>query len=314
MHPIQLITLDLDETLWPCMAPIQRAEAALHAWLGQRAPRLAQALSQEEMRAHRRDLMARQPDIAHDVTAIRLTSLQLLLDEFGHDPALATEGMALFLEHRNQVEPYPDVVPVLRTLATNYRLVSVTNGNADPARTPLRGLFHLSLTAADVGAARPHPALFQAALDWAGLAPHQAVHIGDHPLYDVQAARDRGLHVLWLNREGQAWPVELEPPPVEIADLHGLLAWLTKGPEGASHLRENASIGRDFRANRHEGPTTPSDGERQPVSPGAVFQAKGHEEARHPPENESLCHDFQANGREGLAPGQPFTPSGGSGR
>lgn len=268
MHPIELITLDLDETLWPCLAPIQRAEAALHAWLGQQAPRLAQALSQEALRAHRRDLIARQPDIAHDVTAIRLTSLRMLLDEFGHDPDLATEGMALFLEHRNQVEPFPDVVPVLRVLAANYRLVSVTNGNADPERTPLRGLFHLSLTAADVGAARPHPALFQAALDWAGLAPHQAVHIGDHPHYDVQAARDRGLHVLWLNREGQAWPEELEPPPAEIADLHGLLAWLSNGHEGA----------------------------------------------RHTPDDKRPCGEIHASGREGLAPGQPFTPSGGSGR
>ena len=275
VHPIELITLDLDETLWPCLAPIQRAEEALHDWLGQRAPRLTQALSQDDLRAHRRDLMARQPDIAHDVTAIRLTSLQLLLDEFGHDPALATEGMALFLAHRNQVEPYPDVIPVLRVLAANYRLVSVTNGNADPERTPLRGLFHRSLTAAGVGAARPDPALFQAALDWAGLAPHQALHIGDHPVYDVQAARDHGLHVLWLNREGQSWPQELEPPPAEILDLHGLLDWLsdaTDGHEGARHTPEHERRCRDFHANSHE-------------------------VARHPPENEKFYCDFHAYGR-----------------
>lgn len=230
--PIELITLDLDDTLWPCLAPIQRAEAALHDWLGRLAPRLARAMSLEEMRAHRRELMAQQPAIAHDVTVVRRTSLELLLDEFGHDPALAGEAMALFLEHRNQVEPYPEVLPTLRALAVNYKLVSVTNGNADPELTPLRGLFHLSLTAADVGAARPDPALFQAALDWAGLAPEQALHIGDHPLYDVQAARSHGLHVLWLNRAGRAWPAELEPPLVEIADLHGLSDWLAKAPWG----------------------------------------------------------------------------------
>jgi len=231
-RPIELITLDLDDTLWPCLAPINRAEQALQAWLGQRAPRLARAMSLEEMRAHRRELMARQPAIAHDVTVVRRTSLELLLDEFGHDPTLAVEAMALFLEHRNQVEPYPDVVPTLRALAVNYKLVSVTNGNADPELTPLRGLFHLSLTAADVGAARPDPALFDAALDWAGLAPPQALHIGDHPLYDVQAARSHGLHVLWLNRAGQAWPAELEPPLDEIADLNGLLDWLAQPPDG----------------------------------------------------------------------------------
>lgn len=225
-RPIELITLDLDETLWPCLAPIQRAEAALHDWLGRRAPRLAKALALEDLRAHRRVLMAQRPAIAHDVTLVRRTSLELLLEEFGHDPGLAAEAMALFMAHRNRVEPFADVIPVLSALAANFKLVSVTNGNADPGQTPLRGLFHLSLTAGEVGAARPDPALFQAALDWAGLAPDQALHVGDHPLHDVQAARDQGLHVLWLNRARQAWPAELEPPLAEIADLHGLLAWL----------------------------------------------------------------------------------------
>jgi len=232
-RPIELITLDLDETLWPCLAPIQRAETALHQWLGRWAPRLAQAKALEDLRAHRRDLMAQRPAIAHDVTLVRRTSLELLLEEFGHDPGLAAEAMVLFMAHRNQVEPYNDVIPVLSALAANFKLVSVTNGNADPGQTPLRGLFHLSLTAGEVGAARPDPALFQAALDWAGLAPDQALHVGDHPLYDVQAARDQGLHVLWLNRAGQAWPEELDPPLVEIADLHGLLAWLADAHAGS---------------------------------------------------------------------------------
>ena len=34
------------------------------------------------------------------------------------------------------------------------------------------------------------------------------------------------MAVLWVNRYGQTWPVELEPPLVEIADLHGLARWL----------------------------------------------------------------------------------------
>ena len=243
MHPIELITLDLDETLWPCMAPIQRAETALHDWLGQRAPRLAQAMALGDLRAHRRDLMAQRPAIAHDVTLVRRTSLELLLEDFGHDPALAAEAMDLFMAHRNQVDPYPDVIPVLSVLAADFKLVSVTNGNADPAKTPLRGLFRLSLTAGEVGAARPDPALFQAALDWAGLAPHQALHVGDHPLYDVRAAQDHGLHALWLNRQGLPWPEELDPPTAEIADLHGLLTWLADTAGGRLAASANAGKG-----------------------------------------------------------------------
>ncbi len=231
-RPIQLITLDLDDTLWPCLETIRRAEVAMYAWLAQQAPRLAQAMDLEGLREHRRGLMAQRPAIAHDVTAVRQASLQVLLDEFGHDPALAEEGMTVFMAYRNRVEPFPEVIPILRALAVDYRLVSVTNGNADIDRTPLRGLFHRSLTAAEVGAARPDPALFQAALDWAGLEPGQALHLGDHPLYDIQAARALGMRALWVNRDNQAWPGDLEPPLAEIPDLQALPLWLEEMGHG----------------------------------------------------------------------------------
>ncbi len=225
-RPIQLITLDLDDTLWPCLETIRRAEVALYAWLVQRAPGLAQAMDLEGLREHRRDLMAERPALAHDVTAVRRTSLQILLQAFGYDPALAVEAMAVFMAYRHRVEPFPEVIPILRALAEDYRLVSVTNGNADIDRTPLQGLFHWSLTAAEVGAARPDPALFQAALDWAGLEPDQALHLGDHPLLDIEAARAFGMRALWVNRGGQPWPADLEPPLAEIADLQALPLWL----------------------------------------------------------------------------------------
>lgn len=231
-HPIDLITIDLDDTLWPCLEPIRRAEDLLYAWLRERAPRLTQARDLASLGAHRRELMRRAPAIAHDLTAARRNSLGILLAAFGYAPTLADEAMALFLEHRNRVDPYADVVPVLRALAADYRLVSVTNGNSDVTRTPLRGLLHLSLTATDVGAARPDPALFFAALDWAGVEPWQALHLGDHPYLDVQAARDIGMQAVWVNRAGLAWPAELDPPLAEVADMNGLLGWLEDRAHG----------------------------------------------------------------------------------
>jgi putative hydrolase of the HAD superfamily len=228
---IKLLTLDLDDTLWPCLTTIRRAEDVLYAWLSTRAPRLAHAHDQASLRMHRRAIVLDNASLAHDVTAVRLVSLRALLCEFGYDPDLAREAMALFLEHRNQVEPYPDVLPVLRALSRCYRLVSVTNGNSDVALTPLRGLFHHSLTAAQVGARKPDPALFHGALAWGGLQPREALHLGDDPYLDVQAARDVGMSAVWINRNGRVWPGELEPPIAEVTDLREFQVWL----DGVGH-------------------------------------------------------------------------------
>lgn len=223
----RLLTIDLDDTLWPCAPVIEAAEAALHAWLTRAAPRLVAVHDPASLSRHRRALMAAHPARAHDLSWVRHQSLVELLVDFGYDPALADQGLALFLEHRQQVVPFADVVPALEVLAESCRLVSITNGNADVTRSPLRDLFDLSLTAAAVGAAKPDPAMFHRALDWAGVSADQALHIGDDPYLDVAAARDLGFATVWVNRSGQAWPAALAPPSRIVGDLGELVPWLT---------------------------------------------------------------------------------------
>ena len=218
----RLLTIDLDDTLWPCEPVILRAEAGLYAWLEQSAPRLTDACDRLMMRDHRRELMNSRPEIAHDITEVRRQSLRNLLSEHGYYASLADGATALFLEHRNRVEPYAEVIPALRTLGIRHRLVSVTNGNADVSRTPLRGLFDLSLTAADVGAQKPDPALFREALAWCGVSPELALHLGDDPYRDVEAARGLGMEAVWINRGDGTWPDELDPPAAEVGDLSQL--------------------------------------------------------------------------------------------
>ncbi|MBK5937972.1 HAD family hydrolase [Halochromatium roseum] len=232
-HHLRLITVDLDDTVWPCAPVIQAAETAHYAWLAAQAPRLAQRHDLESLRANRRVLMQTRPDIAHDVTALRHVSLLSLLSELGyseqHANALADGAMRAFRVARNQVEPYPDVAAVLARLRRHCPLVAVTNGNAQIQHTPLRDTFNHCLTAADAGAAKPDPALFELAMRWADARPEQTLHIGDDPALDVEAARAVGLAAIWVNRTGRAWPTELQPPLLEVAELTAAEAWLGLG-------------------------------------------------------------------------------------
>lgn len=226
LSPIYLITIDLDDTLWPTKPTLVAAEQALYRWLQESAGRITEVHDLNSLREHRLRLCAERPDIAHDFTSLRLISLRMLLQEFGYADGLAEVGVRLFLEHRNRVSPFTDVSPVLRSLGERYRLISVTNGNADVERTPLRGLFNAAFRAEDVGAAKPDPALFEAALALAGVGPEQALHLGDDPLLDVDASRRLGMRAVWVNRRGADWPGELTPPELEVRDLHGFSDWL----------------------------------------------------------------------------------------
>jgi putative hydrolase of the HAD superfamily len=232
----RLITFDLDDTLWPCEPVIRAAEEAQMAWLREHAPMLADSHDLTSLREHRRVLMRERPEIAHDLGAVRRLSIAGILESLGHaaDEAesLGQRALEVFMGLRNRVEPYPDTVPALRRLALRHRLISLTNGNADPEQTPLRGLFEHRLHAAGVGASKPDPVVFHHALGLVGASPAEALHVGDEPYLDVHAARCLGMGAVWVNRYGRPWPDDLPPPTVTVTDLGQLADWLAPDTHG----------------------------------------------------------------------------------
>ncbi len=252
---LRLITIDLDDTVWPCAPVIQAAEMAHYSWLAARAPRLAERHTIDSLRAHRRALMRQRPELAHDVTVLRQTALYDLLMELEYSERqaaqLAQGAMAAFRVARNRVEPYADAAPVLARLRRHCRLAAVTNGNAEVQLTPLRDAFDRCLTAAEAGAAKPDPAIFELAMDWAEATPAQTLHIGDDPALDVEAARALGLAAVWVNRSARLWPTDLAPPLHQVADLHALEAWLGLGEQGT--LSASVASASDLSANTAAG-------------------------------------------------------------
>jgi len=238
-HPrFRLITFDLDDTVWPCEPVIRAAEEAVLDWLGARAPRLTDRHDRLSLREHRGRLMIERPELAHDLGLIRRLSIATLLTELEY-PAeladrLAAEALTVFMAQRNRIAPFADAEPVLRRLAADYLLVSITNGNADPELTPLSGVFHHHVTAARAGAAKPDPTVFSLALALAGCAPGECLHLGDEPYLDVEGARRLGIEAIWVNRSGRIWPTDLEPPTLTITDLHQLADWLDGRPPAST--------------------------------------------------------------------------------
>jgi putative hydrolase of the HAD superfamily len=105
--------------------------------------------------------------------------------------------------------PYPEVPSVLAELrARGVRLAIASNWDCSLADwlAPL-GLIELVdgvVTSADVGAAKPDPALFRRALEVAGAPAAETVHVGDSLEHDVEGARAVGIRPLLLVRHGEA--------------------------------------------------------------------------------------------------------------
>jgi FMN phosphatase YigB (HAD superfamily) len=53
------------------------------------------------------------------------------------------------------------------------------------------------LSAADAGVLKPHPGIFQLALDRLGVAANEAVFVGDNPIADIAGAQSVGMHAVF---------------------------------------------------------------------------------------------------------------------
>ena len=199
-NPIRAITLDLDDTLWPMRPALVHAEEVLAAWLADRAPRTAAYLTPEARREIRGRLLREHPQRAHDVSFLRREALRSALLAAGEDGALAEPAFEAFLAARQRVTLYRDVVPVLARWAARYRVVALSNGNADIVRIGIAQYFAASVSAHEVGCAKPDPRIFLEACRRVRVEPAEVLHVGDDPELDVRAARAAGLQAAWIRR------------------------------------------------------------------------------------------------------------------
>jgi FMN hydrolase / 5-amino-6-(5-phospho-D-ribitylamino)uracil phosphatase len=197
---IQAISLDLDDTLWPVLPALLKAEQDMHAWLLERAPATAAICSIDRMREIRLLVAMANADRAHDMGWLRLESLRHALREGGDDPALAVGAFNVFLDGRQRVTLYEDVHDVLQRWKARYKLLVVTNGNADIGRIGIGHFFDVAVAAHELGVGKPDRRIFQHACDLAGVLPAHVLHVGDDIELDVRGARRSGLHAAWLRR------------------------------------------------------------------------------------------------------------------
>jgi HAD superfamily hydrolase (TIGR01549 family) len=170
--------------------------------------------------------------------------LRQALREGGEDPALAVGAFNVFLEGRQRVTLYSEVEEVLRRWKSRYKLLVVTNGNADIDKIGIGHYFDVNVAAHEVGIGKPDRRIFEHACEQAGVQPARVLHVGDDLELDVIGARGAGMHAAWLRRpdleaqvlahRGHAGPDLGETQEPAFADLLSLERALDRASPGSA--------------------------------------------------------------------------------
>lgn len=134
-------------------------------------------------------------------------------------------GAALYDWYKSpdQWQPFPEV-PVALQSARERGLIQgvVSDWGSDLIQIlhahEITSLMDFVVASAVVGSSKPHREIFLHALGRAGIAPHEAVYVGDSYLADVLGSRGAGLHPVLIDRDGVA--PKLDAPIVRaLTDL-----------------------------------------------------------------------------------------------
>jgi len=130
------------------------------------------------------------------------------------------------------LEPFPEVPEVLRQLKTaGLRTAILSNGSpmmldAAVRESGLSTLLDAVLSVESVGVYKPHPKVYQLAVDRLGI-PAAAIAFQSSNAWDAYAASAFGMQVVWCNRYGQR-PERLPGKPDRmvrsLAELPALVA------------------------------------------------------------------------------------------
>ena len=123
---------------------------------------------------------------------------------------------------------FDDVLPALDLLKSQGLVLGmISNMNRDGAELAedmgLTPYLDFAVTSMEVGAEKPHPPIFQAALRKAEFDPRQAVHVGDQLTSDVEGAAAVGINPVLLDRDGNHRDFDRCPRIETLMELPALL-------------------------------------------------------------------------------------------
>ncbi len=151
---------------------------------------------------------------------------------FNTAPHFAQYAAFLYEQFATVSVDYPFTKPTLHELRRQgYKLAMITNGDHDIQAAKVENLgyapyFDEIIISGDFDWDKPDPEIFKETAKRLGVQPDEMVYVGDHPLNDVDGARNAGCIPVWVKTTG-VWDDDIAPAPYEVdtvADVPDILA------------------------------------------------------------------------------------------
>ena len=223
MTSLRAVLFDVDFTL---CRPGPELSAVSYARIAERHGVRLDVSRYEDAREAAALNLKRHPELLHDETIWHRFTEEIFLG-MGGPEEIASE-CATEIEQGWEVsenfELFEDALPVLDELrAAQLRIGLVSNGIRDLSEFVAHHQLDVDavVDSRTHGRVKPHPTIFQAALDRLGIGPADAVMVGDSLEEDIEGARALGMRAILIDRE------ERHPDVLErLTDLYGLPAAL----------------------------------------------------------------------------------------
>lgn len=208
VRPIQVVLFDLDDTLLAHRIAVSEgitAHRTAHGLPGDDAAEAVRWDELEELHYHRYlagelDFIGQRRARARDFVAAHGLTLS--------DDEADAWFEAYFDEYRRAWRLHDDALPLLELLAgRGIRTGIITNGDlafqsAKIEALALNGRFEHVIASGSVGVAKPDAQIFHHACELFGVAPADALYVGDRLTTDAVGASQAGLTGVWLARHG----------------------------------------------------------------------------------------------------------------
>jgi putative hydrolase of the HAD superfamily len=198
---VKLISFDLDNTLYDNRPVIAQAEKQSTRYLTSAFKAQNRQFDFSDFSAIRQELLeqADKGSLYDDLTRLRKDVLRQVCASLDNADIVIEQALAIFLNHRSQVQIPQPIHRMLETLAKNYKVVSVTNGNCKAELLSCSSVFSQNYSPVLGFRAKPHPEMLHQVKQDFSLSTEQILHIGDSETSDGEAARAAGCHFHYMS-------------------------------------------------------------------------------------------------------------------
>ncbi len=177
------------------------------------------------------DVLAEKEERNIEISAtIRFLRLAEKLDIGSDDLERMDIAKRLTKVHMDCIDESSRVIDGTRPLIDEIRdagvpVVLISNFDHAPAaqkillRHDLTNSFDHLVISDGVGLRKPHPGIFQEAMNRCDATPEATLHIGDDPIADAWGAARLGLRTIWINRKSKDFPREDHLPERTVLTL-----------------------------------------------------------------------------------------------